>query len=212
MRYGFQKQGCSKSSRLRFSTSPAPNDLEAKQGLNPLKEESVAVSADPKGPLVALVFKIMTDPYVGRITYARIYSGQLSKGDKVENFRNNKNEKVGRLLQMHANSQEDIKTAQAGDIVAIVGARFCTTGDTLSTKDFPCVLEEMTFPDTVISMVIEPKSSQRKISSKQLLKLFLMKTQLSIFLTTKRRHRLLSPAWVNFTWRLLPTASFVNSR
>ena len=141
---------------------PAPNELPDKEGLDPKKDEAVIVSANPKGPLVALVFKIMTDPYVGRITYARIYSGTLSKGDKVENFRNNKNEKVSRLLQMHANSQEDIKTAQAGDIVAIVGARFCTTGDTLSTKDFPCVLEEMTFPDTVISMVIEPKSSSEK--------------------------------------------------
>ena len=141
---------------------PAPNELPDKDGLDPNKDEAVIVSADPKGPLVALVFKIMTDPYVGRITYVRIYSGTLSKGDKVENFRNNKNEKVSRLLQMHANSQEDIKSAQAGDIVAIVGARFCTTGDTLSTKDFPCVLEEMTFPDTVISMVIEPKSSSEK--------------------------------------------------
>ena len=138
----FKNKGVQKVLDYVLALLPAPNDLEAKQGLNPLKEESVAVSADPKGPLVALVFKIMTDPYVGRITYARIYSGQLSKGDKVENFRNNKNEKVGRLLQMHANSQEDIKTAQAGDIVAIVGARFCTTGDTLSTKDFPCVLEK----------------------------------------------------------------------
>ena len=91
----FKNKGVQKVLDYVLALLPAPNDLEAKQGLNPLKDESVAVSADPKGPLVALVFKIMTDPYVGRITYARIYSGQLSKGDKVENFRNNKNEKVG---------------------------------------------------------------------------------------------------------------------
>ena len=158
----FKNKGVQKLLDTVLALLPSPLDVPAKEGLNPEKDEKLVVEADPKAPLVALAFKIMTDPYVGRITYARIYSGTIKKGDKMENFRIRKNEKVGRLLQMHANHQVEIKEARAGDIVAIVGVKLSTTGDTLSTKEAPCVLEKMTFPDTVISMVIEPKSQAEK--------------------------------------------------
>ena len=122
---------------------------------------------DPDAPFAALAFKIMTDPYVGQLTYFRIYSGRLESGSYVLNPTKGKRERIGRLLRMHANKREEVKTAQAGDIVAAVGLRITATGDTLCEEKRPIVLERMIFPEPVISIAIEPntKADQDKLSA-----------------------------------------------
>jgi elongation factor G len=112
----------------------------------------------PSEPLSALAFKVMADPFVGQLTYLRVYSGRLSAGSYVLNSTKGKKERVGRLLRMHANKREEVKEAQAGDIVAAVGLRHTLTGDTLCDESAPVVLESMEFPEPVISVAIEPKS------------------------------------------------------
>jgi elongation factor G len=116
-------------------------------------------------PFAALAFKIMTDPFVGSLTFVRIYSGVLASGAQVLNTIKNNRERIGRMLQMHANHREDIKEARAGDIVALAGLKHTTTGDTLSDPAHPVVLERMEFPDPVIEIAVEPKtkSDQEKM-------------------------------------------------
>lgn len=113
---------------------------------------------DPSGPFAALAFKIITDPYVGQLTFFRVYSGSLVTGQSVLNVRQGKSERIGRLLQMHANKQQEIKSVKAGDIAAAVGLKFSRTGDSLCDEDHPISLESMFFPEPVISIAIEPKS------------------------------------------------------
>lgn len=146
---------------------PSPLDRRTINGHNPANEEEQLVRhADPKEPFSALAFKILTDPYVGQLTFFRVYSGQLSAGSYVMNSRQGKKERIGRLLQMHANKQQEIKEVRAGDIAAAVGLKFSRTGDTLCDEDHPIALESMHFPDPVISIAIEPKSKadQEKLS------------------------------------------------
>ena len=118
---------------------------------------TIANSVD--GPFAALAFKIMTDPFVGSLTFARIYSGKLSSGSSVVNTVKNQKERVGRMLLMHANDREDIKEAVAGDIVALAGLKNTTTGDTLCGPDVGLILERMEFPEPVIKLAVEPKST-----------------------------------------------------
>ncbi|MBE6940086.1 MAG: elongation factor G [Ruminococcaceae bacterium] len=137
---------------------PAPTDIEAIKGVNPkTDEEEVRHSTDDE-PFAALAFKIMTDPYVGRLSFFRVYSGVLNTGSSVLNATKGKRERVGRLLQMHANHREDIETVYAGDIAAVVGLKNTTTGDTLCDEKNPVILESMEFPDPVIRVAIEPKT------------------------------------------------------
>ena len=146
---------------------PSPLDIPPAIGHRPRKEdEEVERPADDKAPFAALAFKIMTDPYVGKLTYARIYSGTLAKGSTVLNSTKDRKERVGRILQMHANSREDLDGAFAGDIVALVGLKQTTTGDTLSDPDQQVVLESLTFPEPVIHVAVEPKTKadQDKLS------------------------------------------------
>ncbi len=146
---------------------PSPLDIPPAVGHRPRKEdEEVERPADDKAPFSALAFKIMTDPYVGKLTYARIYSGTLAKGSTVLNSTKDRKERVGRILQMHANSREDLDGAFAGDIVALVGLKQTTTGDTLSDPADPVVLESLTFPEPVIHVAVEPKTKadQDKLS------------------------------------------------
>ncbi len=146
---------------------PSPLDIPPALGHRPRKEdEEVERPADDKAPFAALAFKIMTDPYVGKLTYARIYSGTLAKGSTVLNSTKDRKERVGRILQMHANSREDLDGAFAGDIVALVGLKQTTTGDTLSDPDQQVVLESLTFPEPVIHVAVEPKTKadQDKLS------------------------------------------------
>ena len=137
---------------------PAPTDVEAIKGTNPeTGEEEDRISSDDQ-PFAALAFKIMTDPYVGKLCFFRVYSGTLDAGTTVYNSVKDNNERIGRILQMHANNRKDIDTVYAGDIAAAVGLKNTTTGDTLCDEKHPIVLESMNFPEPVIRVAIEPKT------------------------------------------------------
>ena len=137
---------------------PAPDDVPAIKGTNPKTDEEEDRHPSDDEPFSALAFKIMTDPYVGRLSFFRVYSGTLNTGSAVLNATKNKRERVGRLLQMHANHREDLETVYAGDIAAMVGLKNTTTGDTLCDEKNPIVLESMEFPEPVIRVAIEPKT------------------------------------------------------
>jgi elongation factor G len=139
---------------------PSPLDVPPVQGLDPNAKEPTIIErkADDKEPFAALAFKIMTDPFVGQLTFFRVYSGVLNAGSSVANATKGKTERIGRLLKMHANKREEIKEVYAGDIAAAVGLKSVTTGDTLCDEKKPIVLESMDFPEPVISLAIEPKT------------------------------------------------------
>ena len=137
---------------------PAPDDVPAIKGTNPKTDEEEDRHPSDDEPFSALAFKIMTDPYVGRLSFFRVYSGTLNTGSAVLNATKNKRERVGRLLQMHANHREDLETVYAGDIAAMVGLKNTTTGDTLCDEKNPIILESMEFPEPVIRVAIEPKT------------------------------------------------------
>ena len=137
---------------------PSPLDVPAITGTLPDSEETVERHPDDNEPFAALAFKVMTDPYVGKLTFFRVYSGTLSSGSYVKNSTKGKRERVGRILQMHANSREEISEVFAGDIAAAVGLKDTTTGDTICDEKDLVILESMVFPEPVISLSIEPKS------------------------------------------------------
>jgi elongation factor G len=137
---------------------PSPVDVPPVEGLDPKSAQDATRPPDPEAPFAALAFKVMTDPYVGKLTYFRVYSGQVKAGDRVLNATNGKTERIGRILQMHANHREERDEIAAGEIAAAVGLKFTTTGDTLTDNSAPIVLESMAFPDPVISVAIEPKT------------------------------------------------------
>ncbi|MBH3329432.1 MULTISPECIES: elongation factor G [Pseudomonas] len=138
---------------------PAPIEIPAIKGTNPDNEEITDERhADDNEPFSALAFKIATDPFVGTLTFARVYSGVLSSGDSVINSVKGKKERVGRMVQMHANTREEIKEVRAGDIAALIGMKDVTTGDTLCSIEKPIILERMDFPEPVISVAVEPKT------------------------------------------------------
>jgi len=146
---------------------PSPLDIPPTMGLVPRKEGvEVERPADDSAPFSALAFKIMTDPYVGKLTYLRVYSGTLTKGSAVVNSTKDRKERIGRILQMHANTREDLDAMFAGDIVAAVGLKQTTTGDTLCDPDQQVILESLTFPEPVIHVAVEPKTKadQDKLS------------------------------------------------
>ncbi|WP_022964796.1 elongation factor G [Halopseudomonas pelagia] len=145
---------------------PAPDQVVAIKGVHPDNEEQVDERhADDAEPFSALAFKIATDPFVGTLTFVRVYSGVLSSGDSILNSVKGKKERVGRMVQMHANAREEIKEVLAGDIAALIGMKDVTTGDTLCSHDKPIVLERMDFPEPVISVAVEPrtKADQEKM-------------------------------------------------
>ena len=137
---------------------PAPTDVPAIVGTHPKTDEEEDRRPGDDEPFAALAFKIMTDPYVGRLTFFRVYSGKLTAGSSVLNATKGKRERMGRILQMHANHREDIDTVYAGDIAAVVGLKNTTTGDTLCDESHPIILESMEFPEPVIRVAIEPKT------------------------------------------------------
>ena len=148
---------------------PGPLDVPAYMGFAPGDEtetRNIARNADDNDPFTGLAFKIMNDPFVGSLTFVRIYSGTLKKGDSLMNATKGKRERVGRMMMMHSNNREEIEVAHAGDIVALAGLKETTTGDTLCDQQNPVVLETMTFPDPVIEIAVEPKSKndQEKMS------------------------------------------------
>jgi elongation factor G len=137
---------------------PAPTDVAAIKGTRMGTDEPIERHASDDEPFAALAFKIMSDPFVGSLTFIRIYSGVLSSSDQVLNTVKNQRERIGRMLLMHANHREDVKEARAGDILALAGLKSTTTGDTLSNVGHPVVLERMEFPEPVISIAVEPKT------------------------------------------------------
>ncbi|RSL29183.1 elongation factor G [Salibacterium salarium] len=137
---------------------PSPTDVPAIKGIIPDSEEEVERTADDEGPFSALAFKVATDPYVGKLTFFRVYSGKLNAGSYVRNSTKEKRERVGRILQMHANSREEISTVYSGDIAAGIGLKDTGTGDTLCDDKNRVILESMDFPDPVIRLSVEPKS------------------------------------------------------
>src|SRR5690242_1565185 len=146
---------------------PSPLDVPPVHGVDPKDGSDEERPADPKAPFSALAFKVMSDPYVGKLTYFRVYSGTLKAGDRVLNTITGRTERIGRILQMHANHREEREEIMAGEIAAGVGLKSTTTGDTLAADSAPIVLESMTFPDPVISVAVEPKSKadQDKLST-----------------------------------------------
>ena len=145
---------------------PAPTDVPAIKGVNPKTDEEEERKSSDDEPFAALAFKIMTDPYVGRLSFFRVYSGTLTTGSSVLNATKGKRERMGRILQMHANHREDIESVYSGDIAAVVGLKNTTTGDTLCDEKNPIILESMEFPEPVIRGAIEPKTKagQEKMS------------------------------------------------
>ena len=137
---------------------PSPLDVPPVKGTDPKTGEEISRKASDKEPLAALAFKIMADPFVGKLAYFRVYSGIMEQGTYVLNSTKDKKERVGRLLQMHANHRKEIDVAYTGDIAAAVGFKDVTTGDTLCSEDQPIILEKMEFPDPVISVAVEPKT------------------------------------------------------
>ncbi|MDU4672113.1 MAG: elongation factor G [Finegoldia magna] len=144
---------------------PAPTDVPDIKGVDPQTDEPTTRKSSDEEPFAALAFKIATDPYVGKLAFTRIYSGSIESGSYVYNSTKGKRERIGRILMMHANKREEIEKAYAGDIVAIIGLKDTTTGDTLCDMDSEVILENMEFPDPVISVAIEPKTkaSQEKM-------------------------------------------------
>ncbi len=145
---------------------PSPLDVPAISGFDPDSEEDTVREPDDKVPFSALAFKIVADPFVGKLTFFRVYSGSLKSGSYVYNSTKDKKERIGRLLQMHADKREDIEECYSGDILAAVGLKFTTTGDTLCSYEEPVILESMDFPEPVIDVAIEPKTTadQEKMS------------------------------------------------
>jgi elongation factor G len=139
---------------------PSPLDVLPAVGTLPGTDEEVTREADPAAPFAALAFKVMSDPFVGRLTYLRVYSGTIGTGSNIINATKDRKERLGRLLMMHANHREDVDGVSAGDIVAAVGLKSTTTGDTLTDSADPVILERMTFPEPVIEIAIEPKTKQ----------------------------------------------------
>jgi len=139
---------------------PSPVDMPPVMGKAKKGGEDREVCASDDSPFVALAFKIMNDPYVGQLTYFRVYSGVLNAGSYVYNVTKDQRERIGRLLKMHADKREDIKEVRAGDIVAAVGLNSTTTGDTLCDPKFPLILESLDFPEPVIAIAIEAKQGR----------------------------------------------------
>ncbi len=154
----FKNKGVQKLLDAVVDYMPAPTDVPAIKGMNPDTEEETERASSDEEPFSALAFKIMTDPYVGKLCFLRVYSGVLEAGSTVYNPVKRQRERVGRLLQMHANERKEITTAYSGDIVAVVGVKNTTTGETFCDEKNPVVLESMEFPEPVIRVAIEPKT------------------------------------------------------
>lgn len=153
----FKNKGVQRMLDAVIQFLPSPVDIPPVKGVD-LNDNEVERESDDNAPFSALAFKIMTDPYVGQLTFLRVYSGVLTSGETVLNSVKNKKERIGRLLQMHANERKEIKQTEAGDIAAAVGLKDVTSGDTLCAIDAPVILERMEFPEPVISQAVEPKT------------------------------------------------------
>jgi len=154
----YKNKGVQKLLDAVIDYMPAPTDIEAIKGINPKDDSECERKSSDDEPFSALAFKVATDPYVGKLCFFRVYSGKIKAGESTLNATKDKKERVGRILQMHANSREDLEYCYAGDIAAAIGLKHTTTGDTLCAENAPVILESMEFPEPVISLAIEPKT------------------------------------------------------
>ena len=184
---------------------PSPVDIDAIQGVNPNTEEADSREADDNAPFSALAFKIATDPFVGTLTFVRCYSGVLEAGTTVLNSVKDKRERIGRIVQMHANTREEIKEVYAGDIAACVGLKDVITGETLCDVNKPIILERMEFPEPVIAVAVEPKTKSDQEKWAWPWPSWRKKIRHSVCILMKKPGRPLSPVWVSCTWKLSST-------
>ena len=189
---------------------PAPTDIPPVAGFD-LDDKPCTREASDDAPFSALVFKIMTDPYVGQLTFLRVYSGVLNSGDTVINSVKNQKERIGRLLQMHANERKEIKFVEAGDIAAAVGLKSVTTGDTLAALDAPIILERMEFPEPVISQAVEPKTKADQEKMAIALNRLAQEDPSFRVRTDEESGQTIFPVWANSIWKFLLTVCTVNS-
>ncbi len=190
---------------------PAPTDIPPIEGVDEDGNECVRHSSDEE-PFSALAFKIMTDPFVGKLAYFRVYSGTMNSGSYVLNATKNKKERVGRILQMHANKREELDKVYSGDIAAAIGFKFTTTGDTICDEQHPVILESMEFPEPVIELAIEPKTKASRVNLVSLLQNLQKRIRHSVHTLIRKLVRQSSPEWVSFTWRSSLTVFFVSSK
>ncbi len=180
---------------------PSPVDVPAINGiLDDGKDTPAERHASDDEPFSALAFKIATDPFVGNLTFFRVYSGVVNSGDTVLNSVKTARERFGRIVQMHANKREEIKEVRAGDIAAAIGLKDVTTGDTLCDPENPIILERMEFPEPVISIAVEPKTKADQEKWVWLWAVWRKKTRHSAYGLMKNLTRPSSLVWVNFTW------------
>jgi elongation factor G len=187
---------------------PSPIDVPAIMGIDPRAKEETLIErpASDDAPFAALAFKIMTDPFVGQLTFIRVYSGVLTSGSSVYNATKGRSERVGRLLKMHANKREEIKEVYAGDIAAAVGLKQVSTGDTLCDEKKPIILESMDFPEPVISLAIEPKTKGDQEKLGQGLAKLMAEDPTFRSTPTSRPARSSSVAWASCTSKSSSTA------
>lgn len=179
---------------------PSPTEVKAIKGIHEDDSEGERHAGDDE-PFSALAFKIATDPFVGTLTFFRVYSGVVEAGSAVYNSVKQKRERIGRIVQMHANSREEIKEVRAGDIAAAIGLKDTTTGDTLCDEYNVIILERMEFPEPVISVAVEPKTKADQEKMGIALSKLAAEDPHSVFTPTKRRVKPSSPAWVNYIWK-----------
>lgn len=181
---------------------PSPLDVPAIKGINEDESEGERHASDDE-PFASLAFKIATDPFVGNLTFFRVYSGVLKSGDSVYNPVKGKKERIGRIVQMHANSREEIKEVRAGDIAAAIGLKVVTTGDTLCDEKKRITLERMEFPDPVISVAVEPRTQADQDKMAIAYQNWRWKIRRFMCIQMKSLVRQLFPVWVSCTWKLL---------
>jgi elongation factor G len=184
---------------------PSPVDVPAILGHTEDDKEAERHPSDDE-PFSALAFKIMTDPFVGQLIFFRVYSGVVNSGDTVYNPVKGKRERLGRILQMHANVRNEIKEVRAGDIAAAVGLKEATTGDTLCDPDKVIILERMSFPEPVISQAVEPKTKADQEKMGIALNRWRRKIRRSAWRPTRNPARPSSPAWASCIWKSWSTA------
>jgi len=201
----FKNKGVQRMLDAVIDFLPSPVDIPPVGGTDE-DEKEVTRKADDSEKFSALAFKLMTDPYVGQLTFVRVYSGVLTSGSTVYNPIKGKKERIGRILQMHANQREEIKEILAGDIAACVGLKEVTTGETLCDPDAVITLEKMVFPEPVISQAVEPKTKADQERWASRWAAWLQKIPRSGCAPTKSLARPSFPAWANCTWKSSSTA------
>ena len=208
----FKKRGVQPLVDAVVDYLPSPLDIPAAVGMVPGHEDKVEVPSDDNAKFCSLAFKLWTDPYVGKLVFFRVYSGQLKKGDMIYNPRTRKRERVSRVMMIQADKRIDVETTYAGDIAALVGLKNITTGDTLCDEDFDIMLEPPTFPSRLSRW---PSNRRPKPIAKKWAKVcsaWLKKIRRSVVSPTKKPASLSSPGWASCTWKLFATVCSANSR